>query len=139
MENIESKQGRINASAEKVFNFLTDLRNLDSLIPQDKVQNWKSTEESCSFTVSGAGDIQLRISERNPFHLIKVEPEGKAPIGFSFYIQLKELGEDDTRIKLTFRAEMNTMMKMMIKSPVQKALDQIVETLGNLPLESLNQ
>ncbi len=139
MENIESKQGQISASAEKVFKFLTDLRNLDSLIPQDKVQNWESTEESCSFTVAGAGDIQLRISERNPFNMIKVEPEGKTPLGFSFYIQLKELGEEDTRIKLTFRAEMNTMMKMMIKSPVQKALDQIVETLGNLPLDSLNQ
>lgn len=138
MENIESKQGKICASSEKVFNFLTDLRNLDSLIPQDKVQNWESTEESCSFTVAGAGNIQLKISEKEPFNLIKVEPEGKTPMGFTFHIQLKEISEADTRIKLTFRAEMNTMMKMMIQSPVQKALDQIVETIGNLPLDSLN-
>ena len=139
MENIESKQGKVNTSAEKVFNFLTDLRNLDSLIPQDKVQNWQSAEDTCSFTVAQAGDIQLKISDKQPFSMIKVDPEGKTPIGFSFYIQLKELGEDDTRIKLTFRAEMNTMMKMMIKSPVQKALDKIVETLGTLPLDTFNQ
>ncbi len=139
MENIESKQGKVNTSAEKVFSFLTDLRNLDSLIPQDKVQNWESSEDTCSFSIAQVGDIQLRISQKEPNTLIKVEPEGKTPIGFSFYIQLKEISEIDTRIKLTFKAEMNTMMKMMIKSPVQKGLDQIVDTLGRLPISSLNQ
>jgi carbon monoxide dehydrogenase subunit G len=139
MENIESKQGKINSSEETVFNFLSDLRNLDSLIPQDKVQNWESSEDTCSFSIAQVGDIHLRISQKEPNTLIKVEPEGKTPIGFSFYIQLKEISEVDTRIKLTFKAEMNTMMKMMIKSPVQKGLDQIVDTLGKLPISSLNQ
>ena len=112
MENIESKQGKINARAETAYNFLVDLRNLDSLIPKDKVQNWTSTEESCSFTIAQVGEINLKITEKEPFKMIKVEPDGKTPIGFSFYIQLIEIAEDDTRIKLTFRADMNPMMKM---------------------------
>ncbi len=132
MENIESKQGIINSDSESVFKFLSDLRNLDSIIPADKVQNWSSTEDTCSFTIAQAGDMNLRITQREANHLIKVEPEGKSPLSFSFYIQLKEISESDTRIKLTFRSDMNPMMKMMLKSPLQKGVDQMVDTIGGL-------
>jgi len=52
---------------------------------------------------------------------------------FAFYIQLHKIDENDTRIKLTFRADMNPMMKTMLKSPVQKGLDQIVDTITRMP------
>lgn len=139
MENIESKQGRIRAGEERVYNFLTDIRNLDKLIPSDKVQDWESSEDSCSFSIPQYGSIKLRITEKEPNRLIKIEPEGPSPMGFSFYIQMKEAGPDDTRIKLTFRAEMNPMIKAMIKGPLQRGLDQIVDTVENIPLGNSNQ
>jgi carbon monoxide dehydrogenase subunit G len=141
MENIESKQGKIAASAETVYNFLSDLRNLDSLIPEDKVQDWTSTEDSCSFSVPQAGNIQLKLTKKEPFKLIRVEPEGSGPmgIGFSLYIQMMEVGEMDTRIKLTFRAQMNSMIKMMVAGPLKKGLDQIVDTVENIRINPANQ
>ena len=139
MEDIISKQGSIKASEETVFIFLSDLRNLDSLIPADKVQDWKSTEDTCSFSVPQAGEIELKITEKEPNNMIKVEPEGKTPIGFAFYIQLKEINPEDTRIKLTFRAEMNLMIKSMISGPIKKSLDQIVDTIGDININPANQ
>lgn len=133
MENIESKQGKIEADIESVFSFLSDLRNFDSFIPEDKIQNWISTENTCSFSITQVGDIQLKIAEKEPHKFIKIEPEGKVPMAFAFYIQLMSLEALDTRIKLTFRAEMNSMMKMMIKSPVQKGLDQIIDMVCGMP------
>lgn len=139
MENIESKQGRIRANKEMVFNFLTDLRNLDKLIPPDKVQNWRSSENSCSFSIPQAGEIELGITKKEAFKLIKIEPIGTSPMGFTLYIQLMEVGPMDTRIKLTFRAEMSNMVKTMVGGPLKKGLDQIVDTVENIPLGATNQ
>ena len=141
MESIESKQGIIEANGESVYNFLKDLRNLDKLIPPDKVQNWESTENSCSFSIPGAGDITLKITDREAKKLIKVEPVGAGPMGmdFALFIQMMEIDESDTRIKLTFRAEMNMMIKSMLAGPLKKGLDQIVDTVGNIPIGGTNQ
>ncbi len=124
----------IAASAEDIFAFLTDLTNLDPLIPHDRVKNWHSEPESCSFSAPPAGDITLKITGKEPHHLIKVEPEGSTPIGFRFYIQLKEVAENDTRFKLTVKAELNAFMKGMIKPQLQKGLDQIVDTLSGMEI-----
>ena len=141
MENIESKQGKIEASAETVYNFISDLRNLDSLIPEDKVQDWKSAEDSCSFSVPQAGSVQLKLTKKEPFKLIKVEPEGSGPMGmgFALFIQMKEIDASDTRIKLTFRAEMNFMIKSMISGPLKKALDQVIDSVGNINLSNIQE
>jgi carbon monoxide dehydrogenase subunit G len=129
MENIESKQGKIIASIDSTFEFLSDIRNLDSYIPSDKVQNWTSTEDSCSFSISQVGEVNLRVTKKEAPTLIKIEPEGKSPIDFAFFIQLMEVSETECRIKLTFRADLNPMMKMMIKKPLQKGLDQVIDTI----------
>jgi len=139
MEDIESKQGKIEASSEQVYSFLSDIRNLDPLIPEDKVQDWTSTEDSCSFSIPKAGNIKLRITEKEPNKHIKVEPEGASPLSFALYIQMKELDETDTRIKLTFRSEMNSMMKMMLAGPLKKGLDQIIDTVNKIPIKPANQ
>ena len=105
------------------------------------MQDWTSTEDTCSFSVPQAGSIQLKLTEKEPFKLIKVEPEGSGPmgIGFSLYLQMMEAGELDTRIKLTFRAQMNSMIKMMVAGPLKKGLDQIVETVEKIRIDSSNQ
>lgn len=140
MTNIESKQGKIAASEEQVFNFLSDLRNLDKYIPSEKVQDWQSSEEACSFSVPQVGKLSLKISEKNPFNLIKVEPEGGAtPFSFKFFVQIKQIEEADTRIKLTLKAELNVMMKTMFKGPLKKGLDQIVDTLSGFTLPSTEE
>ncbi len=135
MTDIESKQGKIKANEEQVFEFLADLRNLDNYIPQDKVQDWQSQEDSCSFSVPKVGQLSLHIAEKTPFNLIKVEPIGGAtPFSFKFFIQIKQVAEQDTRIKLTLRAELNVMMKTMFKGPLKKGLDQIIDTLSGFTL-----
>ncbi|MEA1877998.1 MAG: SRPBCC family protein [Bacteroidota bacterium] len=135
MTDIVSKQGKIEASEEKLFEFLSDLRNLDSFIPHEKVQNWESDEESCSFTVPQVGQLSLRITAKEPHKMIKVEPEGgSTPFSFSFFVQIKQVDENDTRMKLTLRAELNVMMKTMFAGPLKKGLDQIVDTLSGFKL-----
>ncbi len=135
MTDIESKQGKILTNDKELFLFLSDMRNLDSFIPGDKVQNWMSDEDSCSFDVPQVGQLSLRISKKEPNIFIKIEPEGGAtPFSFTFFIQIKQVEENDTRIKLTLRAELNMMMKTMFQGQLKKGLDQIIDTLSGLEL-----
>lgn len=134
MEKYESKQQQINHPASLVFPIIS---RLDLLSPamQDKVEEWQATEDSCSFKVKGM-KVGLRIAERvENKHVKIVADEGGIPIDFTFWIQLKEVAERDTRVRMVLHAELNMMMRMMIGSKIQSGLDQAVEGLAN----ALNQ
>ena len=49
---------------------------------------------------------------------------------FAFWIQLHPVSETDTRMRLVLHAELNMMLKMMIGSKLQGALDQIAEGMA---------
>ena len=134
MEKYESKQQQINHPASLIYPIIS---RLDLLSPamQDKVEEWQATEDSCSFKVKGM-KVGLRIAERvENKHVKIVADEGGIPIDFAFWIQLKEVAERDTRVRMVLHAELNMMMRMMIGSKIQSGLDQAVEGLAN----ALNQ
>ncbi len=132
MSKIESKIGRINQTDEKIYNFLSDFNNFHHLIPADKVKNWSATSDSCQFTVDGIGDAGLKIIEKTPFTLIKVTSEGKTPISFLLWIQIKKIDESASAIKIVIEPQVNEMMLMMVKGPLQKFLDMLVDQLEKL-------
>lgn len=132
MIKLESKIGKIINTEENTYNFLSDFNNFKELIPEDKIKNWESTEDSCSFTVEGVGGVSMQIVEKQPNGMIKVLSNVNNNIDFNFWIQLKQAGENDTRIKLTIKADINPMMQMIVKKPLQTFLDNLVEQLEKL-------
>lgn len=134
MEKYESKQQQIHHPASLIYPIIS---RLDLLSPamQDKVEEWQATEDNCSFKVKGM-KVGLRIAERvENKHVKIVADEGGIPIDFTFWIQLKEVAERDTRVRMVLHAELNMMMRMMIGGKIQSGLDQAVEGLAN----ALNQ
>lgn len=94
----------------------------------DKVEEWNATEETCSFKAKGF-TVKLRMVEREPHKLIKITGDD-IPFEFFFWIQLKSVAPDDTRMLLTLRAELNMMMKMMIGGKLQKGLDEMADKIA---------
>lgn len=129
MLKIESKVGRILVSDEMAYNFLSDFNNFSNLIPADKIKNWHSTGDTCHFMVDGIGEIGLKIIEKDPFKLIKISNDDQSKFSFLFWIQLKSVAELDTRIKLTIHADINPMLQMVAKNPLQKFVDLLVDQL----------
>jgi len=116
-----------------VFGFLTDFNNLGPLLPFDKVSGWECTRETCRMRFDGIGEIGLRIVEKVAPNTIKYEADEKTAISFFLWVQLKEVAPSDTRVKLTLKAELNPMMKMMVSSPVQKFLETITTAIADHP------
>lgn len=129
MSKYTSKIGKINKQDQFIYNFLSDFRNLESVIPKDKISNFEATEDRCKFRIEGIGEAGLKTVEKKPNKLIKISSEGKAPFGFSFWIQLKpiEQEENTTAIRLTIDAQLNPMMKMMVGKHMQKGIDSLVD------------
>ena len=132
MIKLESKIGKISCSDETAYNFLSRFDNFQTFIPADKIQNWEASEDSCHFTIEGIGETGMKIIEKEPFKLIKITGEDSSKIDFDFWIQLKQIAEKDTRIKLTIQANINPMFQVVVKNPLQSFLDTLVEHLEKL-------
>ena len=120
---------------DRIFNMLSDLSNLEKVkdrSPQDKIQEFEFDKDSCSFSVAPVGKITFQIVEREPYKTVKFTT-ANSPIPLYLWIQLKQVEENDTRMKLTVRADLNPFLKQMVSKPLQDALDKISTILAALP------
>jgi Carbon monoxide dehydrogenase subunit G (CoxG). len=138
MTTYESDIKTISSNEEMVFGILSDLSNLEKLKENpalaDKAKDLKFDTDSCSFTVDGFGKVGFRIIEREPFKTIKFESEN-APVSVNLWIQLKQVAENDTRLKLTLKAELPTMIKMMVDKKLKEGINSVADMLA----KALNQ
>lgn len=129
MEKYESKQQQILRPVSQIYPFISDFSLLTPAVA-DKVEEWQATADACSFKVKGF-NVRLKMVDKVENKHVKIQgDDGGLPVDFSFWIQLHEVSEQDTRIRLVLHAELNMMMRMMIGGKLQKGLDQAVESLA---------
>jgi len=137
MTTYESDVKTISSSGEVVFNILSNLTNFSNLQNMNPDAQGKMSEmlkdiefdaDSCRFSVEGIGRVGLRITERDPFKTIKLEAEN-SPFVVNGWVQLVEVSENDTRLKLTLKAEMPMMIKMMADGKLKKGINTIADAL----------
>ena len=134
-EKFVSEIKRIPHKAEHIYGMLSDLSNLERVkdrIPAGKVKDFTFDSDSCSVSVDPVGKICFQIVEREPNQLIKFATTN-SPIPLHLWIQLKEVAEADTCMKLTVGAELNPFIKHMVATPLQEAIDKMAEVLTVLP------
>ncbi|MBO5817226.1 MAG: SRPBCC family protein [Paludibacteraceae bacterium] len=128
----ESKIGQVHANAADVYAVLTNLENLQrfaDVIPQDKIKDIEISRESIRFKVEGLGPkITIGIVDREENKMIKYGAEN-LPIPINAWIQLKQMEENDTRMRITVKTDMPAMFRMMFDKKMQTGLDQAVDML----------
>jgi carbon monoxide dehydrogenase subunit G len=128
MSEIISNVEQIHSSDETIYTFLSNLNNFKELMP-DQIENWQSTEDTCSFRIKNMADLSLRLTEKVPHSLIVLSPEGKAPFSFSLRCILQKVDENKTNATIMFKADLNAMMEMLAKSPLQNFVNILVAKL----------
>lgn len=135
MTEFVSEIKQIPQNDERIYAMLSDLSNLERIkdrIPRDKIKDFEFDSDSCSFSVSPVGKITFQIVDREPCKTIKFQTTN-SPVPLFLWIQLKQVQEMDTRMRLTVRAELNSFLKPMVSKPLQDALDKISTVLASLP------
>jgi carbon monoxide dehydrogenase subunit G len=132
----ESKIVSSTSSAAQIYNVLSNLKNIErvkDLIPKDKIQEMEISEDQIRIKVDGLGQkLTIAIIERVENDMIKFGLEG-IPMQANLWIQLKEIADSDTRIKLTIKADIPMMFKIMIGNKLQQGLDQAADMLAQFP------
>ena len=132
----ESKITSAPCAAHHIYRVMSNLQNLErvrDLIPKDKIQEMEIEPDRVRIKVDGlAQKITIAIVDRIENDTVKFGAEG-IPMDANFWIQLKELAPNDTRIKLTVKADIPMMFKMMIGKKLQDGLDQAADMLAQFP------
>lgn len=132
----ESKIGQVAASDKAIFDVLSNLENLNKvrdLIPEDKVQELEISPNCIRMKVGGlAQKIAIRIVEKEEYKTIKFGADN-IPMAVNVWIQLKQMAENDTRMRITLKADIPMMFRIMLDKKMQQGLDQAVDMLCQLP------
>lgn len=132
MVKTESKKTEIERNVEFVFDHVSNFSNF-SLMANDKIENFKATEDRCSFTIKGMGNFGLKIIGRIPYEKITVasDPEVQSSMPLNFILNLNFEKTEAYKCNVTAVIELDVpqIMAMMIKKRLEKAADTLVETL----------
>ena len=136
MDKYESKITSAAYPAAQIYRVLSDLKNLEKvrdLIPQDKVQEMEIDSDYVRMKVDGLGQkITIVIVDRIENDTVKFGVEG-IPMDANLWIQMKEVSPTDTRLKLTIKADIPMMFKLMLNKKLQTGLDQAADMLAQFP------
>jgi carbon monoxide dehydrogenase subunit G len=127
--NLESPTVTVEKSPEDVFNFLSEVKNFEKLMPENISKFEVLNDEKFLFALKGMPEIILKKKELiSPNKIVLGAAGGK--IDFSLTGIITELEAGKSEVQLYFDGEFNAMMAMMIKGPISK----FIETLAsNIP------
>ena len=135
MTTFESAVTKATCNDSEIFGLLSDLNNVEKIkdrIPQGMIKELEFDTDSCRFSIDPVGRVGLQIVEREPSKMIKFAAD-RSPVDFNLWIQLKQVAENDTRIKVTLKADLNPVIKMMASKPIENFVNKLAEILSNLP------
>ena len=127
---IESRIGKSASSDQAIYKFISNFHNFKDLLPADKVSGWEASEDKCSFQVDPLGRTGLMIVNREPYSLVKMSSDPEfSSYQFTIWVQLKKVAPDDTRIRITIEPHVNMMLMPMVKGPLKKLADGLIEKM----------
>ena len=123
---IVSKIGHIRKSAATIYEFLSDFRNFEKLVPTDKIQDWTCTSDTCNFSIMGIGKASLKITEKTPVNFIKIVSDQETPVKFVLWADIDPVDETSSELKITIDPDISPVMLTMIKSQLKSFLDMLI-------------
>ena len=128
----ESSVKQIPYPQQAVYDIISDLRNLEKVrdrVPEDKVSDFTFDEDTVGLNVQPVGELKLRICEREEPKCVKFETV-QSPVPFNVWIQVLPVDEQNSKMKVTVKAELNPFIKSMVEKPLQEAVEKIADALA---------
>ncbi|WP_224483540.1 SRPBCC family protein [Robertkochia aurantiaca] len=128
---IETPKTTVNKSPEELFNFLSQVENFETLMP-DNISKFEVLEEGkFLFALQGMPEIVLKLKDQDP-HKKVVLGAASDKLPFTLTADIDEAADNKSEAKLVFEGEFNAMMGMMIKGPITKFINTLTENMSKL-------
>ncbi|GAA4798828.1 SRPBCC family protein [Litoribaculum gwangyangense] len=128
--NLESPKISVEKTPEEVFNFLSDIKNFESLMPENISKFEVLDEDKFLFALKGMPEIILKKKEVTPPNKIVLGAAG-GKIDFSLTGNIIQVDENSSEVQLEFTGDFNPMMSMMIKGPINKFIETLATNIPN--------
>ncbi len=130
MAEIKSDAVTVVAPFEKLRTHLENLNHFESLLTSDRIVDWKSTEETCSFTVKGMTDIGMKREGSGLDSGIKLIAHGANPFDFTMDINIRSIDDQKSEVQVVFDGQMNFMIQTMASTPLKNLFNMMVNNLA---------
>ena len=131
MIEINSKEVIVNCPIDECFDFVSDMNNYVLLLPKDKISNWESSKNQCSFKILNIYTLEMIFDHAKENELIHIKSGPISPFKFELDLNLKSI-QNTTSAQLKCNADINPMLKLMIQKPLNNLFDYMAEKLAKI-------
>jgi len=118
-------------STKNLFDKLSVIENFETLMPESVSKFELIDSESFLFSIKGMPTFKLKIEEKLTSKKIVLKSvESKITFYLSGYI--KESDDKNSTFQIEFKGQLNPMMEMMVKKPLQTFIDDLSKNVKNL-------
>ncbi|WP_422350503.1 SRPBCC family protein [Flagellimonas sp.] len=129
--HVEVAKKKVGKSAQEVFEFLTDIKNFETLMP-DNIDKFEVLDEKTfRFALKGMPEIVLRLKEQQPHDKV-VLGAASDKLPFTLTGNIESLGDSESEVGLSFEGEFNAMMAMMIKAPITNFMETLSANMDRI-------
>ncbi|MGB7393110.1 MAG: SRPBCC family protein [Pricia sp.] len=129
--HIETPKRPVPKGDKEVFDFLTNLKNFEKLMPENIDKFELINEDRFLFSLKGMPEIVLERKSQTPHSQI-VLGAASEKLPFTLTADIAKNTENESEVALSFEGEFNTMMAMMIKKPITKFMGTLSENLEKI-------
>lgn len=116
---------------KEIFDFLTDLKNFETLMPENIDKFELINENRFLFSLRGMPEIVLERKGQTPNSQI-VLGAASEKLPFTLTADIAKVNENESQVTLSFEGQFNAMMGMMIKKPITNFMGTLSENLGKI-------
>lgn len=128
--NITGNRVVVEKSQKETFEFLTDLKNFEQLMPES-IQKFEVDGESFIFGLKGMPEIRLVLKEKTEYSQV-VLGAASSKLDFQLVANIDEIDEDSSEVQLEFNGKFNMMMQMMVKKPLTSFIETLTDNLEEI-------
>ena len=118
-------------STKNLFDKLSVIENFETLMPESVSKFELIDSESFLFSIKGMPTFKLKVEEKLMSNKIILKST-ESKITFYLVGLIKELDDKNSTFQIEFKGELNPMMEMMVKTPLQSFIDDLSKNVKNL-------
>ncbi len=125
--NLESPKVTVQKSSKEMFDYLSKIENFEHIMPEN-IEKFEADENSFLFALKGMPEIKLKLQEQEaPKKLVLGSVSDKFP--FTLTANIEEKSKNSSDVQLLFDGKFNPMVAMMIKGPLQKFINTLINNI----------
>jgi carbon monoxide dehydrogenase subunit G len=128
--NINGNKVVVQKSQKETFEFLTDLKNFEQLMPVS-IQKFEVDGDSFIFGLKGMPEIRLVLKEKTEYSNVTLGA-ASSKLDFQLIANIIEIDAASSEVQLDFEGKFNAMMAMMVKKPLTSFIETLTDNLEKL-------